>query len=48
MRHETYESPALTVLGDVDELTAGGQGTGDGTGSVKQTDDAGDQFGVAG
>jgi hypothetical protein len=29
-----YEAPALRPLGSIDELTAGGQGTGDGTGSI--------------
>jgi hypothetical protein len=47
MNSDAYEAPALTVLGDVEELTAGGQGTGDGTGSLKP-DAASEQFGIAG
>jgi len=45
----TYEPPSLSILGTVDSLTAGGQGTGDGTGSItsKTPGTAGDA-GVAG
>jgi hypothetical protein len=34
MRDDAYQAPELTVLGGVEELTEGGQGTGDGTGSL--------------
>jgi hypothetical protein len=31
---EAYQAPGIVVLGTIPELTAGGQGTGDGTGSL--------------
>jgi hypothetical protein len=48
MTELTYEPPSLSVLGSVESLTEGGQGTGDGTGSVVKTPATGADAGVAG
>jgi hypothetical protein len=48
MRELTYEPPSLTILGSVESLTEGGQGTGDGTGSIVSKTTPGTDAGTAG